>query len=343
MQIEQVVITGKNEVSLQALSLDETNLATNELLIETERSFISAGTELANYTATDPNVFRQGSWCAYPWKSGYANVGIVREAGADYRSLIGKRVFTNGNGAHGSFIRHATDPRYQLVAPVPEAVPLDEAAAVRMAVVAMAGLDASTPRYVRRVVIIGLGMVGNLAAQLFRLTGAQVIGVDPSEHRRRLAQECGIPHAIGGTEGEIDEQIRKITDGRMAEVVVDAVGHSAISLQAVRLCADGGEVIVLGTPRTEVNGNLTDVFAASHNRWITVKGCLEWNLPTESPLPFLYSQRMKLDALFGWIADGRLRLAPLITHILPPSKINQAYEGLLRKKDEYVGVVLKWK
>jgi 2-desacetyl-2-hydroxyethyl bacteriochlorophyllide A dehydrogenase len=341
MQIKQVIVTGKEEVSLQNLTLDTSNLESNELLIETERSFISAGTELANYTAADKNVYVAGSWCAYPWKSGYANVGLVRDAGQRYRGLIGQRVYTNG--PHASVHRYATDLRIKLVAPVPGGLPLEEAVAARMAMVAMAGLDVSKPQYVRWVVVIGLGMVGNLAAQLFRLTGAQVIGVDPSETRRRLARECGISHVISGTEEAIAEQVKTITGGKMAQVAVDAVGHSAIALQAVKLTSNGGEVIVLGSPRSDVQGNLTEVFNAAHYRWVSIKGSLEWNIPTEGVLEQDYSQQTRLAAIFGWIADGRLNLKPLITHVLPPDEIKTAYEGLLRKKEEYVGVVLKWK
>jgi threonine dehydrogenase-like Zn-dependent dehydrogenase len=169
-----------------------------------------------------------------------------------------------------------------------------------------------------------------------------VIGVDPSEFRRRLAQECGISHAISGTEEEIIAQVRAVTGGRLADVTVDAVGHSAVALQALRLTADNGEVIVLGSPRVDVTGNLTEVFAAAHYRWITIKGALEWNIPTESVMPQDYSQHKKLNALFQWIADGRLRLSPLLTHILPAEQIKIAYEGLLHKKEAYVGVVLRW-
>jgi 2-desacetyl-2-hydroxyethyl bacteriochlorophyllide A dehydrogenase len=341
MQIQQVVVTGKNEVSLQPVTIETKNLGPNELLIETERSFISAGTELANYTAADKNVYVPGSWCAYPWKSGYANVGLVLEAGERYRSLIGKRVYTNGQ--HAAMHRYETDIGYKLVAPVPEGLSLDEAVAARMAMVAMAGLDSSKPQYIRTVVVIGLGMVGNMAAQLFRLTGAQVIGVDPSATRRRLAKECGIPHAITGTEAEIIEQVKAINGGKLATVTVDAVGHSAIALQAVHLTASGGEVIVLGSPRCDVPGNLSDIFSAAHYRWVTIKGSLEWNIPTESVLEREYSQQTRLAGIFGWIGDGRLKLKPLITHVLPPSEIKTAYDGLLNKKEEYVGVVLKWK
>ena len=52
------------------------------LLVANAFSLISAGTELANYTGKDADVFVPGSWCAYPWRSGYANVGIVRAVGS---------------------------------------------------------------------------------------------------------------------------------------------------------------------------------------------------------------------------------------------------------------------
>jgi 2-desacetyl-2-hydroxyethyl bacteriochlorophyllide A dehydrogenase len=341
MDIRQVVVTGKHEVSLQKGNLDEGSLKPHELRIETEMSFISAGTELAMYTATDKRVYEPGAWCAYPFKSGYANIGKVLDAGENHRGLVGKRVYTNG--PHASAFRYGIDNAYGLMAEVPAGISSQEAAAARMAMVAMAGLDTSTPQYIRTVVVFGLGMVGNLAAQLFRLTGAVVIGVDPSAKRREVAKQCGIPYTIGGTEAEITEQVKEITKGKMANVVVDAVGHSAIALQAVKLAADGGEVIVLGSPRTPAEGNLTDVFATAHYRWVTIKGSLEWYYPADSHLSHAYTLRKKLAAIFQWIGDGRLQLKPLITHVLPPEEIKAAYEGLLHQKEEYVGVVLRWK
>jgi 2-desacetyl-2-hydroxyethyl bacteriochlorophyllide A dehydrogenase len=341
MKICQVVVTGKEQVELQHLDLDTSALKPRELLIETEMSFISAGTELANYMALDPAVYQKGGWCEYPWKSGYANVGTVLDAGADYRDFIGQRVYTNGQ--HASHHRYETDIQYKLMARVPAQLPSPEAVAARMAMVAICGLDASKPQYIRTVVVIGLGMVGNLAAQLYRLTGATVIGVDPSETRRKMAKACGIDHVIAGTEEEIAAQVKELTGGQMANVTVDAVGHSAICLQALRLTATSGELVILGSPRVPFEGNLTEVFATAHVRWVTIRGALEWNVPTEGALSFDYSQRKKLDAIFRWIADGRLNVKPMLTHIMKPEEIKTAYEGLLKKKEEYVGVVLKWK
>ena len=341
MKIHQVVITGKEQVSLETAELDEKNLGPDELFIETESTFISAGTELANYTGIDKRVYIPGSWCSYPSKSGYTNVGVVRDAGEAGKELIGKRVFTYGQ--HASHLRYSADRLYKMVVPVPEGLSSEEAVAVRMAQVAMAALDASKPQYMRWVIVFGMGMVGNLAAQLFRLTGAQVIAVEPSKTRRHMARDCGIPYAIKGSEEEILAQVNEITDGKLAQVTVDAVGHSSVMMQALDLTAKGGEVIALGSPREDVEGNLTDVFAAAFHQWITIKGCLEWNMVTDSPLVQDYTQRKKLDGLYAWLADGRLQVKPMITHVLPPTEIKTAYEGLLHKKEEYVGVVLNWK
>ena len=100
MQIRQVVVTGQEQVELQHDFLDEQMLGPHDLLIESEWSFISTGTELANYTGREPKVFQAGTWCAYPWRSGYANCGVVRAIGsAVTRARVGERVFTYGRHA----------------------------------------------------------------------------------------------------------------------------------------------------------------------------------------------------------------------------------------------------
>jgi len=80
MTNREVVITAANTVELVESPLD-INLGRSDVLIETEASYISAGTELANYTGLEPQTREPGSWCAYPWRPGYANVGHVLRTG----------------------------------------------------------------------------------------------------------------------------------------------------------------------------------------------------------------------------------------------------------------------
>ncbi|MCG9130064.1 zinc-binding alcohol dehydrogenase [Candidatus Poribacteria bacterium] len=338
MRIREVVVTGQNQVELQTADVDAPVLASNELLIDTEYTFISSGTELANYTGREPKVFQKGAWCEYPWRSGYANVGVVRDVGADVtRAAPGDRVFTYGR--HASTIRYSQD---RLVAPVREAVDPAVVAASRMAGVAMTAIVVAEIGTNPWVVVFGLGLVGNLASQMFQIHGCRVIGVDPVAERQKLAQRCGIEHTVGGDADETQAQIQEITGGKLGDITVDAVGHSSVVMQALRATANHGQLIILGSPRVSVQGDLTDLLSETHLRWITIRGALEWCVPMYPDIGNRTSQFGKQQTIFDWMARGQLHVEPLISHRLKPEQIKQAYDGLLNEPNVYTGVVLDW-
>ena len=338
MRIREVVVTGQHQVELQTTDTDPPVLAANELLIDTEYTFISSGTELANYTGREPKVFQKGAWCEYPWRSGYANVGIVRDVGADVtRAAPGDRVFTYGR--HASAIRYTQD---RLVAPVREAVDPAVVAASRMAGVAMTAIVVAEIGTNPWVVVFGLGLVGNLASQMFRIQGCRVIGVDPVAERRKLAERCGIAHTVGGSAEAAQAEIQEITGGELGNITVDAVGHSSVVMQALRATANHGQLIILGSPRVSVHGDLTDLLSETHLRWITIRGALEWCVPMYPDIGNRTSQFGKQQTIFDWMARGELQVEPLISHRLNPEQIKQAYDGLLNEPDVYTGVVLDW-
>ncbi len=338
MRIREVVVTGQNQVELQTADIDAPVLAANEVLIDTEYTFISSGTELANYTGREPKVFQKGAWCEYPWRSGYANVGIVREVGSGVtRAEPGDRVFTYGR--HASTIQYSQD---RLVAPVREAVDPAVVAASRMAGVAMTAIVVGEIATNPWVVVFGLGLVGNLASQMFQIHGCRVIGVDPVAERRALAQRCGIERTVGGDADEAQAQVQEITNGDLGDITVDAVGHSAVVMQALHATANHGQIIILGTPRVSVPGDLTDLLSETHLRWITIRGALEWCVPMYPDIGNRTSQWSKQQTIFDWMARGQLHVEPLISHRLKPEQIKQAYDGLLNEPNVYTGVVLDW-
>ena len=338
MRIREVVVTGQNQVELQTADIDAPVLAPNELLIDTEYTFISSGTELANYTGREPKVFQKGAWCEYPWRSGYANVGVVRDIGDGVtRAAPGDQVFTYGR--HASTIRYSQD---RLVAPVREAVDPAVVAASRMAGVAMTAIVVGEIGTNPWVVVFGLGLVGNLASQMFQIHGCRVVGVDPVAERRKLAQRCGIEHTVGGDADETQAQIQEITGGELGDITVDAVGHSSVVMQALRATANHGQLIILGSPRVSVQGDLTDLLSETHLRWITIRGALEWCVPMYPDIGNRTSQWSKQQTIFDWMARGQLHVEPLISHRLKPEQIKQAYDGLLNEPNVYTGVVLDW-
>ncbi len=314
----------------------------NEVLVETECTFISAGTELANFTGLDPGVHVPGSWNHFPARPGYANCGRVIELGSAVESLaVGDRVFTQHK--HVSHHLVAVDDPDTIAVPVPADVPSDLAAAVRMGMVAITAPQVADNHLNDWVVVFGLGLVGNLAAQLFQLDGARVIGVDPVSTRRQLAQRVGIQRVIGEDMSTIVDQVRDVTGGG-AQTVVEAVGHAGVAETAIHTAAPYGELILLGSPRAPVTADLNEFLQPVHRTWVTIKGALEHRLPINPttrghPLSISGNARTILDL----VSSGRLHLAQLISHRLPASQIAAAYDGLLNQPDEYWGVALDWR
>lgn len=338
MKIKEVVVIGQNQVELQESNLDET-LGPKDLIIETEYTFISTGTELANYTGKEPKVFQKGSWCAYPWRSGYSNVGIVKAVGDQVvHAKPGDRVFTYGN--HASAVRYNES---RLVIKVPESIESGIAAASRMAGVATTVIIIGEIKNNSWVVVFGLGLVGNLACQALIINGCNVIGVDPVSARRKLAEKCGIQYTVGGDHENVRNFISEITNGKMADITVDAVGHSAVIMQALKVTASYGQIIILGSPRVSVYGDLTELLSDVHLRWITIRGALEWCIPMYPEKDKKYSQFGKQEMIFDWIEKGKMKIEPLISHRLKPEEIKSAYDGLLNEPDKYTGVLLSWK
>ncbi len=338
MQIKKVIITGKQQVELKTVNSDEVDLKRDEVFIETQYSFISAGTELSIFNATEERVYQPGFFCTYPCNSGYANVGVVRAIGEGVTVCKpGQRVFTFG--PHASHIKLK---QKSMIIEVPQNMDGAMAAASRMAGVATTGIYVSDIGKNDWVVVFGLGMVGNIAAQAYQALGCRVIGVDLNEARREIAKECGVSHVIGGNQEEVQEAISNITGKQMANIAVDAVGHSKVVIQALQATAQYGQLILLGSPRVPVEGNITEILADIHRRNITVRGALEWCLPDYSEFAGRDSLYTKQQMIFDWIERGILKIKPMISHVIDPARINEAYMGLTNQPDLFTGIVLDW-
>jgi threonine dehydrogenase-like Zn-dependent dehydrogenase len=269
---------------------------------------------------------------------------VVAVGGNVARFKPGDRVFSSGS--HSSYVKVS---QKALVVPVPTDMDACVAVASRMAGVSTSSVVMADLRVHPWVVVFGLGMVGNLAAQAFRILGGRVIGVDPVASRRRLAETCGIRWTVGGTPEESHKAIAEITGGEMSDISVEATGLTPVVLQAIRATANVGQVVLLGSPRAPFQGDLTPAFKDIHLRYLTVRGALEWCSPTYPPrssqngrtfaVTSLYD---KQQMIFDWVLEGQMKIAPLVTHRLAPSQIKQAYEGLLRESETYVGVALDW-
>ncbi|HAF61557.1 MAG TPA: hypothetical protein DCK95_04450 [Anaerolineaceae bacterium] len=345
MKAYYALIPEKEKLVFKEENLDPTTIGSNQILIEAETSVISAGTELAAFTALSKGVYKKGSRNAYPWRPGYGLIGRVLEKGNHItRVANGDHIFCFGTHASHQFYEmdESGQKPFQSAFKIDEDIPAEVAVIARMGLIAITASQISNLLLNSTVAVFGLGTVGNLAAQIFQLHGCCVIGLDPNNNRCAIAKSTGI-NQVSDTSPE--SQILKVmefTDGKGADICVDAVGDSCVIKNCLRSATRYGQVILLGSPRADYKANLTEEFNLIHMHSLTLRGALEWHLPAYNADGIKHSVSSNLDILLNLIRTDQLKVRQLISHIIRPDELLSAYQGLLTRKDKYLSVVIDW-
>jgi len=342
MRSNDICFPQPHEAMLVEREVSPDDLGPGQALVQGEYSIVSAGTELANFTHLAdeaPALPGQARWPGpFPRYPGYGHLGTVIAVGPDGAGVVpGDRVLTFAN--HGSLVK-VNVRRFAL--PVPREADGRRAVFTRMAGVAITAVRASSVSAGDQVVVIGLGLVGNFAAQLMRLSGADVLGVDLSPHRLEIARRCGVERVVNPSADDLGQAVQDWTGGKGARITVEAIGRSELAAQAVDLTRRHGEVILLGSPRARVTMDVTPMLSRIHMLAIRMIGALEWTFPSDPTERAHHSIRENYEQILRWIMDEQLLVEPLISHVLSPRDCQQAYDGLLNRKDEYLGAIFDW-
>ena len=337
MKITSVLFTGPDRVEVRQLEHDVGQLGAHEVLVRTHFSLISAATELACLGGGQ-------AWFSFPATPGYASVGEVVEAGESVTAVSPGDMVYNWGGHKQYHVIDTARPRGMCMK-VPDELPLPMVPFTRMVTVAMTALRISTIELGDFVGVVGLGSVGNFAAQLAGLQGGRVIGLDLSEGRVELARRCGVPHALVIDRATIAAEVDEITARQGVTTLIEATGVPAALPDALPIVGRYGEVILLGTPRGVFETDLTSVLDYVHLHGhgnVTFKGAHEWRYPVARD-PFVkHSMERNSEIALDLIRSGGLQVTPLHTHTLSPYEAEKGYRGLQREKDEYIGVVFDW-
>jgi NADPH:quinone reductase-like Zn-dependent oxidoreductase len=228
--------------------------------------------------------------------------------GEDSICLNGKLL---GIQCDGGFAEKVKVPSRCVVA-LPEEVSFETAAALTLAgSTAMHMLtDRAEVRAGDWVLVIGASSgVGSAAIQIAKQLGGRVIAVASSPAKRELALKLGAEFAVDSAKADWPSEVRKITNKRGVDLVVEHIG--GVMLQAVFHClARGGTVVTCGaTGGREVPMQLWPFFVKQH-RLIGSYG----------------RNRGDLNATLEWAADGRLK--PVIHQIIPLPSVSNAFEQL---------------
>lgn len=340
---------GPKQCALQEVPLPEGRLSGGQFLLETEFSVLSAGTELANYSGVDPTVFVPGSWNEYPSTPGYGAIGRVVEVSSEGTGRpgmpkVGERIFAFTH--HASFAVGDIDQRF--IVPVGEGEDGVVMVLVRMAGVAITAVRRAVALQPgASAVVLGLGVVGNFAAQLLQLSGLDVRAFDPDPYRADVARQVGISkvdeRSVTGPDSPASEEV-KAAGG--ADIVVEATGLSSLAEAATPLARRGGQVILLGSPRVPYPADLTPMLRDVHLRGLTLTGALEWTLPLTGTHR-LHGDSWSLQDNYAYLlaafAGGALRGKELVSKVASPEEAPAIYAELLAGARALLGVVFDWR
>ncbi|MBI4023495.1 MAG: zinc-binding dehydrogenase [Verrucomicrobia bacterium] len=333
------IMRGKQDVVLHEFEYDATVLKPREIAVRVEFTAISPGTECANYLALDPDVFIPGRWCAYPWQPGYSGIGRVIAVGSETEEFrVGDLVA--GVIRHGTHIMLDADSTVLRVDP---AINLEHASFFRLVSIAMTPIQVVRNDPLPTVGVWGMGMIGNLTAQLLQRAGGRVIGIDPLPERCALATKCGIRQTLDPTDPKFAEQVSGITGGEGFDITVDTTGHASTTLAMPEFTRRCGQMILMTHWRSQPVLDATRFFHGVFVKGITLRGAHECVPGSEPCVNAVELQRRKWAKILREIATGDLAIEPLISHRIKPVRCKEAYEGLCFDRSKWWGVVVDWR
>ncbi len=281
---------------------------------------------------------------------GYSSAGTVIGVGSDAEEFqVGDKVACGGGG----YAMHAEIifvPR-NLCVKVPDNVNLAHAAFTTLGAIALQGMHQAEVGLGDNVMVIGLGLIGQLLVQLLKAGGCQVIGVDVRESVVDLALKCGMDVGVAGDRmKDIGRIAREFSNGRGVDaVIITASTRSNEPMRIVpEVIRDRGRVVLVGRVGT------TFPYMDYSNKELEIRmsrsygpGRYDPNYEEKGidyPIGYVpWPERRNMEEFVRLLSVGKLNLEPLITHIFPLEKAKEAYDVVLGKTGEFsVGVVLQY-
>ena len=345
------------------------------VLVRTAYSCISAGTEMSGIRSSGIPLWKRAMdkpsrlkklWTAVQqdgvrraWvkiqdqlgvchPTGYAAAGTVTEVGKGVSDLaVGDSVACAGAQCafHAEWI---CVPR-NLVVSIPNDLELDLASTVTLGAIALQGVRRAQPTLGETFVVIGLGILGQLTAQLLKANGCHVIGVDIDRTRILLAISLGMDHGIHPDDGEDVQQVAQLSEGIGADgvLITAATSSDAVVSKAFRMCRKKGRVVLVGDVGLCLNRN--DFYEKELDFFISTSyGPGRYDrLYEEEGLDYpvgycRWTENRNMLEYVRLVAKSKVRVRELIGSIFPIENAAAAYESLRSHEDRPLIVLLAY-
>jgi predicted dehydrogenase/threonine dehydrogenase-like Zn-dependent dehydrogenase len=332
-----------------------------QVLIQSTRSLVSLGTErmlvefgkanffqkarqqpdkvieVINKVKTDglqPTVNAVFNKLSQPLPLGYCNVGKVIGVGKGVEDfVVGDRVASNGHHAE-----YVSVPK-NLVVKIPDEVSDEEAAFTVIGAIGLQGIRLVNPTFGEAVIVVGLGLIGLITAQMLKANGCQVIGFDYDPAKVDLAKSFGID-AVNPGEG-IDQiaYVREATHNVGADAVIITASNKSneIISQSAKMSRKRGRIILVGVIGLDISR--ADFFEKELTFQVSCSyGPGRYDDDYEQkgqdyPLPYVrWTVKRNFEAVLNGIANKSIRVEPLITERVPLDDYLQIYGDMAGSK-----------
>ena len=321
-------------------------LKENEVLIRVAASLISPGTEMAGVLKLRKTPDEKKDFTRF----GYANAGEIIELKGECRGLKkGMRVAAMGGGAlHANY---AAVPR-NLVVPLADNVSFEEGAYACLGATALQAIRRTEPLLGEYGIILGLGIVGNLSAQLAQLSGARVMAWEGMNSRIEIARRCGLQQAVNFTKQDAVEAAKVFMSPYGADFAVFAFGGNGNAAmknvsQCMKVSADGhkmGRVVLVGGCEITIQGGAgtgnMDIRSAARTGPGYHDSAYEYG--NDYPSAFVpFTTQRNLSEIITLISEKRLTVAQMTTHRLPLESAPEAADLLINTPDRALGIIFQ--
>lgn len=275
-----------------------------------------------------------------PLPLGYCNVGRVVAVGRGVTTFkVGDRVASNGN--HAEFVCVPQN----LCAKIPDNVTDDEAAFTVIGSIALQGIRNLNPQLGENIVVVGLGLIGLVAAQLLKANGCNVIGTDFDQQKVDMANAFGVTAINPGKGTDPVKYVEESTSGIGADgVLITASAKSdEVIHQACLMSRKRGRIVLVGV--IGLNMRRDDFYKKELTFQVSCSyGAGRYDEEYENkghdyPLAYVrWTEKRNFQTILDAIASGRLDVKPLITEVVELENYNDIY-GDMRKSGSIASIL----
>ena len=321
------------EANLRTEMLDTDALPKDHVLVRTEYTVVSGGTERAVLIAS------KNSPASFPCRLGYCGIGRVVKVGEGVCGFKeGSRVLVY-HGTHADYnVMAASD----LTLVEDDTVDSLEASLTVIGTMGLGGVRKLEIELGESAMVMGLGLLGAFAVAFLSRSGANpVIAADPNPERRALALRLGADYALDPTAADFSEQVMRITGGKGVNACVEVTGVSAAMSQALECASYMGRISLLGC--TRVSDTAVDYYQKVHRPGVKLIGAHNFVRPKVESYPHHWTHHDDCRAILGLLSAKKLEILPMVSRVVKPEEASGIYKELCENREFPMGTVFDWR